>query len=604
MTSLPSQSHSPHRCGPATLGAVLRGRVLPKFLPGALCVSAALFVCGAVRAEVPRVTGLRLSRVVARFTLQEIFFTLSGQEGNPYDRRAMSVNALVVAPSGREMLVPAFYAEPVDPYRRRSLGPGGWRIRFAPVEEGEYKVEIVVGRNDTEALRLASAAFRAGPSRSAGFVRVRGRQFVLDDGTTFFPVGANRCWGTPERAGEYLEDMKTLAGGGLNTLRVWICPWWIPLETNAGRFDQNAAALLDAIVTRAEELGLRLILCIEQHGNLQRDGREIGLWAMYPYNSENGGPCRAPADFFNDPEAKRLFKDRLRYIVARWGYSTAIMAWQLFNEVEWTDFGYTGFDGHRNAVTAWHAEMSDYLHRVDPFDHLVSTSSEIGFQEKLLGGGHLDFLSLHIYETDFLAERLCEIVADATRRVEAPVLIEECGPVEKPDHARAVTRAVLAAAVAGRGAGALPWLQDVNDLDPHVQAVERAGRFLADVRWAKERYEPIGPRVVVEMIEAANDPAAALRDPIRVTGLKGKQSLLLFAFAGSDSAPRNDVVHIRFRIPDVAAGEYIAEVWDIAAGKAAFHREIHATHEGLVLDLRQSPAEIAVKIERSALPTE
>ena len=41
-----------------------------------------------------------------------------------------------------------------------------------------------------------------------------------------------------------------------------------------------------------------------------------------------------PAAFFTDPEAKALFKQRLRYLVARYGAYRNLLAWELFNEVQ------------------------------------------------------------------------------------------------------------------------------------------------------------------------------------------------------------------------------------------------------------------------------
>ena len=38
-------------------------------------------------------------------------------------------------------------------------------------------------------------------------------------------------------------------------------------------------------------------------------------------------------DFFTDERAKADYKNRLRYLVARYGYSTSVFAWEFFNEV-------------------------------------------------------------------------------------------------------------------------------------------------------------------------------------------------------------------------------------------------------------------------------
>ncbi|MCZ0212168.1 hypothetical protein OZK63_43170, partial [Streptomyces sp. UMAF16] len=54
-------------------------------------------------------------------------------------------------------------------------------------------------------------------------------------------------------------------------------------------------------------------------------------WNNNPYNIANGGPCNNTWDFFSNSTAKNLFKNRMRYIIARYGYSNTIMSWELFN---------------------------------------------------------------------------------------------------------------------------------------------------------------------------------------------------------------------------------------------------------------------------------
>lgn len=43
------------------------------------------------------------------------------------------------------------------------------------------------------------------------------------------------------------------------------------------------------------------------------------------------------SDFFIDERAIADYKNRLRYIVARYGYSTSVFAWEFFNEVHSTE---------------------------------------------------------------------------------------------------------------------------------------------------------------------------------------------------------------------------------------------------------------------------
>ena len=61
-------------------------------------------------------------------------------------------------------------------------------------------------------------------------------------------------------------------------------------------------------------------------------------WPTNPFNSAvSGGFLAAPQDLWNSTRAYSLFQRRFRYIVARWGYSTALMSWELWNEVDLTD---------------------------------------------------------------------------------------------------------------------------------------------------------------------------------------------------------------------------------------------------------------------------
>ncbi|MBC8064605.1 MAG: cellulase family glycosylhydrolase, partial [Chlorobia bacterium] len=95
-----------------------------------------------------------------------------------------------------------------------------------------------------------------------------------------------------------------------------------------------------------------------------------------------------------DPEAKRRTKMWLRYAVARWGHSPSVMAWELFNEVEWVDSRY---EEKWKDVVAWHKEMSDYIRSIDPYQHLVATSSTFEFPNLY---DSVDFYQPHTYPPD------------------------------------------------------------------------------------------------------------------------------------------------------------------------------------------------------------
>src|SRR3712207_803358 len=133
------------------------------------------------------------------------------------------------------------------------------------------------------------------------------------------------------------------------------------------------------------------MFCLESFNSL-RSRHEHAMWLQNPYNRANGGPLASPQQFFTDERARRLFRQKLRYAVARWGYSTHLMAWEFWNEVDLTD------QYASTAVRDWHAVMSRHLRELDPWDHLQSTSYARSEGDAAVDGlRELDFVQTHRY---------------------------------------------------------------------------------------------------------------------------------------------------------------------------------------------------------------
>jgi hypothetical protein len=163
-------------------------------------------------------------------------------------------------------------------------------------------------------------------------------------------------------------------------------------------------------------------LCIQNHGPFTLLAALNTEWADNPYNVANGGPLADPRDFFTDPTSRELFRRRLRYIVARWGYSTQILAWELWNEVNLVK------STVEPDVIEWHAEMAGELLTLDPYDHLISTSTSGDPETPIWELPAIGFTQSHIYNppmtnlVDFLTER-----ASRSRVAGKPHLISETG---------------------------------------------------------------------------------------------------------------------------------------------------------------------------------
>ncbi len=147
-----------------------------------------------------------------------------------------------------------------------------------------------------------------------------------------------------------------------------------------GRYADVPAFRIEQILDLAEQYGLEVQLVLNDHG--QFSSHVNPRWYDNPYNAANGGPVPEddPAAFFSNPAAKDLFKQRLRYLVARYGAYRDILAWELFNETQFigrADKNPFGSQQVRDDLVAWHAEMAAYLRSLDPYDHLITTSSDI-----------------------------------------------------------------------------------------------------------------------------------------------------------------------------------------------------------------------------------
>lgn len=167
-----------------------------------------------------------------------------------------------------------------------------------------------------------------------------------------------------------------------------------------GRYYRKTAERLDEVLRLAEERGIYMMLTLDYHGIFKSEVDQWASnaeWRTNPYNAANGGPCESPVDFFANAGAKKIYKNRLRYIVARWGYSTNLACWELWNEID------NVMDWQKvppGTIVSWHKEMANYLKQIDPYKHLISTSVSHREMPGLWEIENLDFSGHHLYGPD------------------------------------------------------------------------------------------------------------------------------------------------------------------------------------------------------------
>lgn len=349
---------------------------------------------------------------------------------NPYRQEEIALDVLVESPSGLQIVVPCFY-------KFGGSVESHWGARFAAKESGEYQYHFELTKASSLSASTEVEIINVKATASDGFLSsVNSWSMVHDSGKPLRGIGENiawegRSWESEQYTYEYFLS-KLKANGG-NYFRTWMGPWNLPLEwtrvvdterynNENGFYHTQGIQRMDELVELCDSLELYFMLAFEWHGALQTDGR----WNINPYNATNGGPASTPTEFFTSEEAKSRYKNKLRYVVARWGYSPAIAAWEFFNEVD--NAVYNGTESNiaipHDAVTKWHKEMGGYLKQIDPYNHLVTTSVSHREINGLFNLSELDFVQKHYYRT---TGNLPEAINDNRSKFSKPFVVGEFG---------------------------------------------------------------------------------------------------------------------------------------------------------------------------------
>jgi hypothetical protein len=346
---------------------------------------------------------------------------------NPYLQEEVSLDMELVSPSGKKLLLPCYYES------GQSGGVSHWKARFAPQETGKYRYAFILKQSGRTVFTTKQAAFSARATKDKGILHAHDSwSFRFDNGELFRGIGENICWESRanddsryfkalhEKLKYNYEDMlRSLASHGGNYFRTWICSWNLPLDWKTGinnprykssgeYFHPEAIRKLDRLVTLSDSLGLYIMLTLGPGTHDARQGR-------YAVSSR---------EFFVDAKAKAQYRNRLRFIVARWGYSPAIGAWEFFNEIDNVQFRDRNNPISASSIVQWHTEMSNYLKSIDPYEHLVTTSISHRDLEGLNSIPDIDFNQKHIYKHN---RALPTTIVQYTQQFGKPYVIGEFG---------------------------------------------------------------------------------------------------------------------------------------------------------------------------------
>lgn len=344
----------------------------------------------------------------------EAIFQVNANYTSVYNPDEVAIDATITCPDGKSFSIPAFYyvkerMENTSWVTDESYQ--AWMIRFISEQTGTHHVQLTL--TDAEGT-ISSANFELEVSagNAKGIIRndAENNQYYRHyTGEPFYPLGINIGWNS---IANYTTTINNLTEGKANIFRYWHTPFaqqaleWKKngFYDGLGIYSQKAAAMSDSLINLCEANDFYMQLAIFQHGMFSEN--VDAMWEDSPYNTVNGGYVDRAEEYFYNDDCKAQTKKLLRYIVARWGYSTHLFAWEFFNEVQFTGIHNSQTSAWYPGVLSWHKEMSDYVASIDPFNHIQTTSAAHDQLYDMDTVPELDVVQYHLYSSRLLDEQI------------------------------------------------------------------------------------------------------------------------------------------------------------------------------------------------------
>lgn len=340
-----------------------------------------------------------ISGQASKFNKVEGRVKFKAEYENPFNYNDISMTVHITTPDGKEVVIDGFYMELLRElmYGYKKLEKAEWRWRYTPCTPGTYRYHIEVKDSRSRTAKSQEYTFSVADSKEKGFLRVSkfdSHYLRFDDGSFFFGIGyPNMTW-TDKGIDEWNKHhMSQLMAFRCNYTSVNFGGMWntgLTLEDSYSidhapmRYSMLNAARIDKLLELCKKRGIYVMPCLFQ--------TQWGL-SMHWNGNAYKKFCKDSTEIFTNPEVDRLLRNRYRYTMARYGYSTNILAWELFNEIEFTQ----GYLKDRKAAMKYIENMADYLREIDPNKHLVTVSCTMDGQVQ---NSNLDAVIVHPYGRD------------------------------------------------------------------------------------------------------------------------------------------------------------------------------------------------------------
>ena len=435
----------------------------------------------------------------------EISFDLSGEWDNPFDSNQIEVNAYFCTPEGDTLKVPGFFYQeyyPNDGRRLEITGNSEWKVRFTPTEPGKYSWQITVNNKGTEVRSNREIFESVNYNTNHGFLRIskdNPHYFEFDDGTPFFGVGMDREQGNTY-PNEQIYYRFASAGGNFN--RLFLTNGTLNLgeinpnnprhDRGIGKINLEGAWHLDQVIESGEKLGIYHMLSLTNQWTFNQ------RWDDHAYNKENGGVLNSPVEYWSNEEALKYFDRFLRYVVARWGYSTSVFSWDLWNE-------YSAMPGGIDSTLSvpWHQRMSCHLDSIDVYNHVTHTNDAFlnGF-DWMHSLPEIELISTNIYMIRNMADVAYSWSKKFTEKYDKPYVLTEFGTGHGRERAvggysgldpqrRMIHNGFWGALMGGSACTALPWEFNWLDHEIFYTYLKAVSTFVENIPFSKRKWRPV-----------------------------------------------------------------------------------------------------------------
>jgi len=550
----------------------------------------------------PRIVDVSASSTkIGRFERLELTVRLAADYANPFNPEEVDLRAQVADPEGHVRSVNGFVYQDFERTLedgREVLSAKGerlWKIRYAPMRLGLHRYHVEV-RTPGGLAAGPGGTFQCVPSKSPGFIGVSQRNpryFAFSTGRPYFPIGHNVCWADSQlKTYDYEQYFRAMAGNEENFTRIWMCSWSLELEgKKLDDYRLDNAWRLDHIFEFARLYGIYVKLCFDNFYDFTQKRHS-------PYWKANGGMCSVNRDFFVHEQARLHYRRRLRYITARWGYSTQLMAWEFWNEMDYAPSKQGKVLSQKEPyMLEWTSEMASEIRRLDPFGHSVTNTlaAYTDWPEFWILPA-TDFVQLHLYihegwEPTPKQYDTAALVLDQARdfqQYQKPFLIAEFGfqPHAGRNRRNVLDRngihlhnALWASCLSGAAGAPMLWWWD-NYVEPHdlYYHYRALGRFLKGVDWLGKTWVPL------------RDGG---HDHLRMVGLRTHTEALLWFQDSRNTWHRllekkekpQLLQRFSVRVPGIRPGQYRLEWFDTYNGGIITVAQATADEGGLTVEL-------------------